>query len=101
MHVTISLCPSSVPTARQVVRARKLDDNSVVAIKIIKNRKPFARQARIEMSLLVDLNDFDPDDSRCIGTACVGNWHVEIKRHRAGSGLFEVNALKRGREERG
>jgi serine/threonine protein kinase len=65
---------------KKVVRARCLDDDSLVAIKIIKNRKPFARQARIEMSLLVDLNHFDPEDSRCVGvlTGPSSRWTLTV-----------------------
>eukprot|EP00045_Choanoeca_perplexa_P012657 m.139436 g.139436 ORF g.139436 m.139436 type:complete len:892 (-) comp16088_c1_seq4:276-2951(-) len=50
----------------QVVKAHDLHTDTHVAIKIIKNRRPFERQARIEISLLQHLNAHDPDDKKCI-----------------------------------
>ena len=46
----------------QVVRAHDTLDNCNVAIKIIKSKKPFQRQAKTEIELLKYLNSKDPHD---------------------------------------
>ena len=51
----------------QVVRAIDLNTQRDVAIKIIKNRRPFLMQARTEIELLVHLRERDPDDQHNIG----------------------------------
>ncbi|XP_076367027.1 dual specificity tyrosine-phosphorylation-regulated kinase 1B-like isoform X2 [Tachypleus tridentatus] len=42
----------------QVVKAYDLEDECEVAIKIIKNKKPFLNQAQIEVKLLETMNDY-------------------------------------------
>jgi hypothetical protein len=51
----------------QVVRAVDLSDDSEVAIKIIKSKKPFLMQAKTEIELLNHLNEKDTDDQHNIG----------------------------------
>ena len=56
----------------QVVQAHDLLEERDVAIKIIKNQEHFARQARVEISILQLLNQHDPDGARHIGVClCV------------------------------
>ncbi|KAJ4461406.1 putative Serine/threonine-protein kinase minibrain [Paratrimastix pyriformis] len=50
----------------QVVKARDLRNNEDVAIKIIKNKKPFYNQALIEIRLLQHMNAKDPRDQYCV-----------------------------------
>jgi len=56
----------------QVVKAFDLCDQEYVAIKIIKNRKPFLNQAQIEVRLLEIMNRHDVDSKYYI---------VKLKRH--------------------
>lgn len=56
----------------QVVKAYDLDDKCLVAIKIIKNKKPFLNQAQIEVTLLEMMNKADVDNKYYI---------VRLKRH--------------------
>ena len=51
----------------QVVRARDLIDDADVAIKVIKNKKPFLDQAQIEVRLLELMNKHDVDSRYHIG----------------------------------
>ena len=51
----------------QVVRAVDLNDDSEVAIKIIKSKKPFLMQAKTEIELLNHLNEKDTEDQHNIG----------------------------------
>lgn len=51
----------------QVVKAYDLDDKCLVAIKIIKNKKPFLNQAQIEVTLLEMMNKADVDNKYYIG----------------------------------
>ncbi len=51
----------------QVVKAYDHDDQEQVAIKIIKNKKPFLNQAQIEVRLLELMNKHDPDGKYYIG----------------------------------
>ena len=51
----------------QVVSAEDVRTHVKVAIKVIKNREAFRRQARTEIRLLEVLNRKDPDDQWCIG----------------------------------
>ena len=51
----------------QVVSAVDIDTNTKVAVKVIKNKDAFRRQAKIETELLDLLNRKDPDDQWCIG----------------------------------
>lgn len=48
--------------------------DTLVAIKIIKNRRPFERQAQIEIGLLHHLNAHDPHDKKCIGRRLGRDW---------------------------
>jgi hypothetical protein len=54
----------------QVVSATDQRNGAKVAVKVIKNKDAFRRQARTEIRLLELLNKKDPDDQWCIG-ACV------------------------------
>jgi hypothetical protein len=52
----------------QVVRAEDIESHREVAIKIIKSKKPFLMQAKIEIELLTHLWEKDPEDQHNIGT---------------------------------
>lgn len=56
----------------QVVKAYDHEDQCLVAIKIIKNKKPFLNQAQIEVKLLEIMNKADADNKYYI---------VKLKRH--------------------
>ncbi|XP_050441804.1 serine/threonine-protein kinase minibrain isoform X1 [Adelges cooleyi] len=56
----------------QVVKARDEEEDCYVAIKIIKNKKPFLNQAQIEVRLLEMMNRADVDNKYYI---------VKLKRH--------------------
>lgn len=51
----------------QVVKARDEEEDCYVAIKIIKNKKPFLNQAQIEVRLLEMMNRADVDNKYYIG----------------------------------
>lgn len=51
----------------QVVKAYDHDEQCQVAIKIIKNKKPFLNQAQIEVKLLEMMNRTDSDNKYYIG----------------------------------
>jgi len=51
----------------QVVRAFDHDQGCQVAIKVIKNKKPFLDQAHIEVRLLELMNENDTDSKYFIG----------------------------------
>lgn len=53
----------------QVVKAFDHEENVHVAIKIIKNKKPFLNQAQIEVKLLEMMNRADADNKYYIGKA--------------------------------
>ena len=55
----------------QVVSATDSRSGAKVAVKVIKNKDAFRRQARTEIRLLELLNKKDPDDQWCIGEAGV------------------------------
>ena len=59
----------------QVVKAYDLVDQEQVAIKIIKNKKPFYNQALIEVQLLELMNKHDADNKYYIGM-CVYSWLI-------------------------
>jgi len=50
-----------------VVKAYDLVDQEQIAIKIIKNKKPFFNQAQIEVQLLELINKHDVDSKYYIG----------------------------------
>lgn len=52
----------------QVVKAFDHEEQTQVAIKIIKNKKPFLNQAQIEVRLLEMMNRADTDNKYYIGT---------------------------------
>jgi serine/threonine protein kinase len=52
----------------QVVKAEDRRTQEMVAIKIIKSKRPFFEQARTEISVLSHLNKHDPTDQCNIGT---------------------------------
>lgn len=52
----------------QVVKAYDHEEQTHVAIKIIKNKKPFLNQAQIEVRLLDLMNSADVDNKYYIGT---------------------------------
>ena len=51
----------------QVVKAYDYQEKEEVAIKIIKNKKPFLNQAQIEVQLLEQMNSHDPESRFYIG----------------------------------
>lgn len=51
----------------QVVKALDKNENTYVAIKIIKNKKPFLNQAQIEVRLLETMNRADTENKYYIG----------------------------------
>lgn len=55
----------------QVVKAYDHVDQEYVAIKVIKNKKPFLNQALIEVHLLELMNRNDADSKYYIGTCCL------------------------------
>ena len=68
----------------QVVKAYDLVDQEQVAIKIIKNKKPFYNQALIEVQLLELMNKHDADNKYYIGellavsTSCCSTSHQVV-----------------------
>ena len=58
---------SSILEMLQVVKAYDHDDQEQVAIKIIKNKKPFLNQAQIEVRLLELMNKHDAECKYYIG----------------------------------
>lgn len=56
----------------QVVKAFDHEDQCQVAIKIIKNKKPFLNQAQIEVKLLEMMNKADADNKYYIGKDKIG-----------------------------
>lgn len=54
----------------QVVKAFDHDEQCQVAIKIIKNKKPFLNQAQIEVKLLEMMNRADMENKYYIGECC-------------------------------
>jgi hypothetical protein len=60
----------------QVVRAEDRRTNEMVAIKVIKSKRPFFEQARTEISVLSFLNQRDPHDQHNIGTCFILNEFV-------------------------
>lgn len=58
----------------QVVKAYDHEEQCQVAIKIIKNKKPFLNQAQIEVKLLKMMNRADPENKYYIG-----KFQLEIK----------------------
>ena len=61
MYTCLSVC--------QVVKAYDHGDQEQVAIKIIKNKKPFLNQAQIEVKLLELMNRHDAENKYYIGMA--------------------------------
>lgn len=51
-----------------MVKAFDLEEQEYVAIKIIKNKKPFLNQAQIEVKLLELMNRNDQENKYYIGT---------------------------------
>lgn len=62
----------------QVVKAFDHEEQCHVAIKIIKNKKPFLNQAQIEVKLLEMMNDADADNKFYIGKN--GRATVQMKK---------------------
>lgn len=60
-------CDSDSVVIVQVVKAYDLVDQEQIAIKIIKNKKPFFNQAQIEVQLLELMNKHDVDGKYYIG----------------------------------
>lgn len=61
------MCDCSVLSRLQVVKAYDQTDQEYVAIKIIKNKKPFLNQAQIEVRLLELMNKHDTECKYYIG----------------------------------
>jgi dual specificity tyrosine-phosphorylation-regulated kinase 1 len=55
----------------QVVKAYDMVEKEYVAIKIVKNKKPFLNQAHIEVQLLEMMNRYDIDNKYYIGMYAV------------------------------
>ena len=68
----IMSCDSWNYVISQVVKAFDHDDQCQVAIKIIKNKKPFLNQAQIEVKLLEMMNKADADNKYYIGKDKIG-----------------------------
>lgn len=58
----------------QVVKAFDHEEQCHVAIKIIKNKKPFLNQAQIEVKLLEMMNRADADNKYYIGERSKTEW---------------------------
>lgn len=58
----------------QVVKAFDHEEQTQVAIKIIKNKKPFLNQAQIEVRLLEMMNRADTDNKYYIGRGAIVYW---------------------------
>ena len=58
----------------QVVKAYDHEEQTWVAIKIIKNKKPFLNQAQIEVKLLEMMNRADSDNKYHIGKDKIGGY---------------------------
>lgn len=54
-----------------MVKAFDMAEKENVAIKIIKNKKPFYNQAQIEVNLLELMNRHDPDSKYYIGNLMI------------------------------
>ena len=61
--------------ALQVVKAFDCDDQEQVAIKLIKNKKPFLNQAQIEVKLLEMMNRADAECRFYIGQSHLRSSH--------------------------
>ena len=57
----------------QVVKAFDIEEQEFVAIKIIKNKRPFLQQAQIEVRLLELMNQHENEYSAYIGMSCFLN----------------------------
>lgn len=63
----------------QVVKAFDHEEQCHVAIKIIKNKKPFLNQAQIEVKLLEMMNRADAENKYYIGKLfCIYQFHLFI-----------------------
>ena len=67
-----------------MVKAYDHEELSWVAIKIIKNKKPFLNQAQIEVKLLEMMNRADIDDKYYIGKDKIGGWKRTSPLHPPG-----------------
>jgi len=66
-----------------VVKAYDHGDQEQVAIKIIKNKKPFLNQAQIEVKLLELMNKHDKENKYYIGMYTTNKWVlIGMKRSR-------------------
>lgn len=67
MHIVLIASETNSVFIMQVVKAYDLVDQEQIAIKIIKNKKPFFNQAQIEVQLLELMNKHDVDGKYYIG----------------------------------
>lgn len=61
----------------QVVKAYDHEEQCLVAIKIIKNKKPFLNQAQIEVKLLEMMNKADAENKYYIGKEKIGAYRCQ------------------------
>lgn len=81
----------------QVVKAYDQDDQCQVAIKIIKNKKPFLNQAQIEVKLLEMMNKHDADNKYYIGKDKIG-MPGSCSFSGIGQAMVEITTSRRERE---
>ena len=60
------------------MKAYDHEEQCLVAIKIIKNKKPFLNQAQIEVKLLEMMNKADAENKYYIGNDKIGAYHLYV-----------------------
>lgn len=74
----------------QVVKAFDHEEQCQVAIKIIKNKKPFLNQAQIEVKLLEMMNRADAENKYYIGKNL---WHISKHSERTHTLIRTTNVI--------
>ena len=80
-------------TFGQVVKCEDLLSKQIVAVKVIKNRSAYLRQAQIEISILDELRKFDPEQTHHIISKLNQFYHLNhlcIVTELLGMNLFEL-----------